>query len=93
MLTTLLKSFDKFVIFAETSSCFTLSLTGVGLIVIPVSTATACGFSICNKVLYGIIINKYNKYKKQYQKSQQTIKCFDNFYIKKFTYYIKSSMM
>ena len=43
---------------ATTSSCITLSLTGIGLIAIPISTATACGSSIGNKVTYEIILNK-----------------------------------
>ena len=59
-----------------------MSLTGVGLKVIPISTATACGLSIGNKVPYEIIINKYNKYKKLYKKDQQTIKSFDKLYRK-----------
>ena len=63
-ITTILKPFDTFVIIAATSSSITLSLTGIGLIVIPISTATACGLSIGNKVLYEIITIKYNKYKK-----------------------------
>ena len=62
-LTTILKSFDTFAIIATT-----LSLTGIGLVVIPKSTASACALSIGNKVLYEVIINKYNKYKKQYKK-------------------------
>ena len=74
---TILKSFDTFVISATTSSSITLSLTGVGLIVIPISTATACGWSIGKKVIFEIIINKYSKYKKQYGRDQQTIKSFD----------------
>ena len=81
-LTTILKSFDTFVIIATTSSSTTLSLTGIGLIAIPISTATACGLSIGNKVLYEIIINKYNKYKKLYERDQQTIKSFDKLYRK-----------
>ena len=81
-ITTILKSFDTFVIIATTSSSITLSLTGTGLIVIPISTATACGLSIGNKVLYEIIINEYNKYKKLYEKDQQTIKSFDKLYRK-----------
>ena len=81
-ITTILKSFDTIVIIATTSSSITLSLTGIGLIVLPISTETACGLSIGNKVLYEIIINKYNKNKKQYEKDQQTIKCFDNLYRK-----------
>ena len=81
-ITTILKSFDTFVIIATTSSSITLSLTGIGLIVIPISTATACGLSIGNKVLYEIIINKYNKYKKQYERDQNTFKSFDRLYRK-----------
>ena len=50
MLTTLLKSVDTFVKIATTSSLITVSLTGVCLLVIPISPATACEISICNKV-------------------------------------------
>ena len=81
-ITTILKSFDTFVINATTSSSITLSLTGIGSIVIPISTASACALSIGNKVVYEIIINKYNKNKKQYEKDQQTIKSFDKLYRK-----------
>ena len=80
--TTIIKSIDTFVIFAKPSSSITLSLRGIGLIVIPISTATACGLSIGNKIKNEIIINKYNKYKKQYDKDQQTIKSFDKLYEK-----------
>ena len=80
--TTILKSIDTFVIIATTSNSITLSLTGIGLTAIPISTATACGLSIGNKVLFEIIINKYYEYKKQYEKDQQTIKSFDNLYRK-----------
>ena len=55
MLTILLKSFDSFVIIATTSSSITLSLTGIGLIVILISTALACALSIGNKVIYEVI--------------------------------------
>ena len=81
-ITTILKSFDTFVIIATPSSSFALSLTGIGLIVIPISTASACAFSIGNKLLYEKIINKYIKYKRLYGKDQQTIKSFDKFYRK-----------
>ena len=59
-----------------------MSLTGIGLIAIPKSTATACGFSIGNRVLYEVIINKYSKYKKQHERDQQTNKSFDKLYRK-----------
>ena len=76
-LTTKLKSFDTFFFIATTLSSITLSLTGIGLIVIPITTASACGLSIGNKVLYQMIINEYNRYKKQYEKDQQSNKSFD----------------
>ena len=76
-LTTILKSFDTIVIIATTSTSITLSVTGIGLIAIPISTATACGLSITNKVLYAIVMQKYNKNKKLYEKDQQSIKSFD----------------
>ena len=81
-ITTILKSFDTIVNIATTSSSITLSLTGIGLIMIPISTATTCGLSIGNKVLYEIIVNKHNKYKKLYERDQQTIKSFDKLYRK-----------
>ena len=81
-ITTVLKSFDTFVIIATTSSSVSLSLTGNGLIVIPISTASACALSFGNKVNYEIIINKYSKYKKLYERDQQTIKPFDKLYRK-----------
>ena len=64
-ITTILKSFDIFVIIAATWSAIMLSLTGIGLIVIPISAATACGLSNANKVLYEIIINEYNEHQKK----------------------------
>ena len=76
-ITTILKSLDRFVIIATSSSSITLSLTGISLIAIPISTATACGLPIGNKVIFEIIINKHIKTKKQYERDQQTIKSFD----------------
>ena len=81
-ITTLLKSFDTFVTIDTITSSITLSLTGIGLIAISKSTATACGLSVDKKVLYEIIVNKYNKYKKQNEKDQQTTKSFDKLYRK-----------
>ena len=52
------------------------------MIAIPISTETACGLSIINKVLYEIVMQKYKKYKKLYEKDQQTIKSFDKIYRK-----------
>ena len=79
-LTKNLKSFDTIVFIATTSNSITLSQ--IGLIAIPISTAPSCGLSIVSKVIYEIIINKYKKYQKQYEKDQQTIENFDKIYKK-----------
>ena len=50
--------------------------------ILPISARTACGLSLGNKVLHKLIINKYNKFKKQYGRDQQTIKSFDKLYRK-----------
>ena len=81
-LTTISKRFDTFVFNATTSSSITLSLTGIGLIAIPISNATACGLSIGKKVIHPIIKNKHNKYKNHYEKDQQTIKSCEKLYRK-----------
>ena len=87
-LNTTLESVDSIVIIAATSTSVTLSVTGVGLIVLPVSAGIGCALSLGNKVIHKLIINKYSKYKKQYERDQQTIKSFDNLYRKSLQYNI-----
>ena len=84
MVTTILKLIDTFVFIATTSSSITLSVTRIGLKVIPVSIETECGLSTGNKVIYEKVMQKYNKYKNQFEKEQQTIKSFDKIYRKAF---------
>ena len=81
-LNTILESVDTIVIIATTTTSITLSVTGIGLIVLPISAGIACTLSLGNKILHKIIINKYNKYKKLYERDQQTIKSFDKLYRK-----------
>ena len=64
MLTTILKSVDTIVIIASTSCSLTLSLTGIGLMVLPISPGRACGLAISYEVIYEIVTQKYNKHKK-----------------------------
>ena len=81
-LKTILESVDSIVIIAATSTSITLSVTGIGLIVLPISAGIACTLCLGNKILHKLIINKYNKYKKQYESVQNTIKYFDKLYRK-----------
>ena len=80
ILNTVLESVDSIVIIAATSTSITLSVTGIGLIVLPISAGIACGLSLGNKVLHKLIINKYSNYKKRYERDQNTIKSFDKLY-------------
>ena len=49
MLTTLLNSFDTNAIIPTTSSSIGLSVKGIGLIAIPISSSAACGLTIGNE--------------------------------------------
>ena len=51
-LNTILEFVDSIVIIAATSTSITLSVTGIGLIVLPISAGIACGLSLGNKVLH-----------------------------------------
>ena len=79
-LNTILESVDSIIIIGATSTSITLSITGIGLIVLPISAGIACTLSLGNKVLHKLIINKYNKYKKQYERDQLTIKSSDELF-------------
>ena len=81
-LNTVLESVDSIVIIGATSTSLTVSITGISLIILPISIGIACTLSLGNKVLHKLIINKYNKYKKQYERDQQTIKSFDKLFRK-----------
>ena len=81
-LNTILESVDSIVIIGATSTSITLSITSAGLIILPISAGIACTLSLGNKVLHKLIINKYNTYKKTYERDQNTIKPFDRFYRK-----------
>ena len=81
-LNTILESVDSIVIIAATSTSITPSITGVGLIILPISAGIACTLSLGNKIIHKLIINKYNKYEKQYERDQNTIKSFDKLYRK-----------
>ena len=81
---TIFESIDSIVIIGGLSTSRILSITGVGLIILPVSAGIACTLSLRNKVLHKIIINKYKKRKKQYEQDQQNFKSFDKLYRKFF---------
>ena len=82
-LNSILESVDAIFIIAATSTSVALSITGTGMLILPISAGFACGLSLGNKVLHKLILNKYKKkYKKQYERDQLTRKSFDKLYRK-----------
>ena len=79
---TFLESIDTIVIVEATTTSITLSITGIGSIIFPKSSGIACTLSLGNKVLHKIIKNKYNEYKNQYEKDQESNIFFDKIFMK-----------
>ena len=79
-LNTVLESVYSIIIIGARSTSITLSFTAISSIVLPISARIACTLSLGNKILHKLIIKKYNKYKKLYQRDQETIKSFDKLY-------------
>ena len=79
---TVLESVDTIVIVGATSTSLGVSITGIGLIILPISAGIACTLSIGYKVLHRSTINKKYNNKKQYEKDQQTINSSDKLYRK-----------
>ena len=53
----MLESVDTVVITSAITTSVTLSVTGVGLVAVPLATGIACTLSLGNKVLYKIALN------------------------------------
>ena len=51
-LSTVIESVDSIIIIGATSTSITLSITGIGLSVLPISAGIACTLSLGNKVLH-----------------------------------------
>ena len=67
-LNTVLESVDTIDNIGATSTSIKLSITGVGLIILPSSAGTACFLSVAIIILHKIIMNKFNKHKKTISK-------------------------
>ena len=77
MLSTIIKTVDTFVNIGTTSSSATLSVTGLGLTVLPISTGNISWLKLTSEVLHEKLMKKFNKWWKGYERAQQTINCFD----------------
>ena len=87
LFSTILKSTDFVVIFATTVTSLTLSVTGIDLIVIPLSIGCACIMTIISfSVEHKKFMQKDKRRKKHYKRAQDLkklptvfIKCIQNF--------------
>ena len=67
-LKSILESSDKILVIGATTASISLSVTNVGLLVVPIAAGFACALSLGNKTLNKIFLKKYNKYGKTTQK-------------------------
>ena len=65
-----------------TTFSITLSIVGISLVVFTISAGIVCAISLGSKVLHKLNINKFNKYRKQYEKDQQTNESIKNLCIR-----------
>ena len=64
----LIQSIDGVSVLGVSSTCVTLSVTGVGLIVVPIASGIGAGLCIISKIL-----NEYLKRKEQHNKKKYTL--------------------
>ena len=75
-LTTILKPVHTFVIIPTTSTFVSLADTEIGLVVIPISIGVAFALTINYKLIYEIVLQKFNEHAKQYERAQQNYKFY-----------------
>ena len=78
-LTSMLESVNTVGIIGATTTYVTLSVTGVRLIMVPISAGIAGSLSLGNKVLHKIIINKFKRYKSNMKKTNQQLNLLINY--------------
>ena len=71
-LTSMLESVDTNVIIGTTTASAILSVTVIGLIVVPISAGSACALSCGNTKLHKLVLNNYNKYKNKMKKTNKS---------------------
>ena len=82
-LTPIFESVDTVVKIIATMICLTLFLTGFCLlVVVTIFAGIAKALKLSHKKLHKIFLNRSNRYTKQFEKDQQTVKPFDKFFRK-----------
>ena len=69
----MLELVDSIVFIGATLTSITLSITGNGLIILPISAGIACTIILGNKVLHKINIRRYNNYRNKMKKTNKQL--------------------
>ena len=77
-----MESNDSIINIGITLTSISLLIAGIGMINLAISAGTACTLSSGNKILHRLIMRKYKKLKKNYEKDQNTTIIFDKLYRK-----------
>ena len=76
LVNTLVQGIDGVVVLGVTSTCITLSVTGVGLVVVPVASGVGAGLCILSKIVGEYLKRKEQKYIKKYTLAGKTVEDF-----------------
>ena len=78
----ILNTIDSIVNISSTSTSITFSLTGFGIITIPIIAGIGCGITITSKITNEFIKKKEKSYLEKYTLSHNTLQDFRKMYIK-----------
>ena len=77
----LINSFDGIIVIGTTSASISLSITGVGIIVVPIAAGVGCTTGILVKICSSYLKKKEQNYKLKYTIIQKTLDDFRQLYV------------
>ena len=77
----LINSFDGIIVIGTTSASISLSITGVGIIVVPIAAGVGCTTGILVKICSSYLKKKEQNYKLEYTIIQKTLDDFRQLYV------------
>ena len=81
LINNIINSFDGIIVIGTTSTSVTLSITGVGIIVVPITAGVGCATGILVKICSSYLKKKEQNYKLNYAIIQKTLDDFRQLYI------------
>ena len=81
LINNIINSTDSLIVIGTTSASITLSITGVGIIVVPITAGVGCVTGILVKICSSYLKKKEQKYKLKYAIIQKTLDDFRQLYV------------